>query len=312
MVTACVIHYQGDLESTMRYIGGVHTGAHRDTTTTLNTITGIVDDRTLADLRRIWTQGVPNKCNATSTQKNYQAFKKYGNHSSVKNNIEIMKQVSAKDNKRGFNIIMDSRLEPYLLNAHLTPAGLVIKPDKKPRPVFDSSFRPEVWAMAINDWTDKCNEPPLIFPGAFHGLLTHLYNLRITYPFLVLCLGDDDISGAFRHGKYHPALVAMHLCLLGNILVAATGTTFGDNTSPSNFEPVAQARRQLAQHYWSNVSPAETANTVHNHLPPLTLAKPPTPTEIAVYQQADPDSQNRGVLNPDGTQQPPSIPHPRG
>jgi hypothetical protein len=42
----------------------------------------------------------------------------------------------------------------------------------------------------------------------------------------------------------------MHSALSNNTLVMNTGLTFGDNTSPSNWEPIARAQHQLAQRFW--------------------------------------------------------------
>jgi hypothetical protein len=115
-------------------------------------------------------------------------------------------------------------------------------------------------------------------------------------------LGDDDICGAFRHGKYHPDLVPMHCATIGTILTAATGTTFGDNTSPPNFEPVARARSELARHLWGKDG---TIAAVAPHLPEPKFEAEPTAAEIDAYQKADADSQNTGANNPDGTPRPP-------
>jgi hypothetical protein len=80
--------------------------------------------------------------------------------------------------------------------------------------------------------------------------LKWIYNLRVTYPKKEIYLGDDDISGAFRHMKYNPNVVGMHSFVIAGHLACLTGMTFGDNTSPSNFEPIADAKRQLAKYLW--------------------------------------------------------------
>lgn len=140
----------------------------------------------------------------------------------------------------------------FALNCHVTPIGLVglHHKYKQLRPIFDSSFRPEPKFSGINDWTTKDTEPPLHFAQSCSKHLVWLYNLRITYPDREIYLGGDDVSGASRHQKYHPNLVGMHSCVIADHLSCSTGMTFGDNTSPSNFEPIADARRQLAKHLW--------------------------------------------------------------
>jgi hypothetical protein len=137
----------------------------------------------------------------------------------------------------------------YSLNTHPTPLGLVdlAKRYKQPRLIFDSSFLPFLWCMGINQWTSKDTEPPVAFAPAFLTSLIWLYNLRFSYPALEIFLMDDDVSGAFRHGKYNPNVVGLHAFLLFRFLFFSTGQTFGDCTSPSNWDPFAKARRELAQ-----------------------------------------------------------------
>ena len=105
-----------------------------------------------------------------------------------------------KDNKRGFTLLFDKRLLLFFLHSHIAPQGMVDLQSafKNPRPIFDSSFRPDVWCLAINDWTSKLTEPPLTFATAELLFMEWLYNLRVTYPFLDIFLGDDDVSGTFR------------------------------------------------------------------------------------------------------------------
>ena len=203
---------------------------------------------------------------------------------------------------------MDPRLVFFILNCHLTPQGIVdlYKRFKKPRPIFDSSFRPEPWCFAINDWTDKSNEPEIVFPDAFMELCVWIYNLRITYPTEEIYLADDDGCGAFRHNKYNPNMVPMHCFLLLGVLLAATGTTFGDTTSPGNWEPIARARKQLAQHLWEQ---PDTASRAAQYLPPIHLAAPPTQADVAGFCRADRDSINQGVLGYGGRRRPPTFSH---
>jgi hypothetical protein len=175
---------------------------------------------------------------------------------------------------------------------------------KEPRPIFDSSFRVEPSSMAINDWCDKSNEPDIHFPVSFLNFCVWIYNLRISYPTRELYLVDDDVSGAFRHAKYNPNLVALHACLLFGFLFMSTGQTFGDCSSPANFEPIARARQQYAQFLWSQ---ATTLHLARTYLPKLQFQ--PQPTDPNVFTQSTPDSLNQGVFNSDGSRRPPTFDH---
>ena len=134
---------------------------------------------------------------------------------------------------------MDPNLIHFTLNAHLSPQGLVdvLHARRKPRPLSDSSFRPWPGASGINDWTSKINEPKLYFADSFQKFCTWHWNLAISYPNHDRYTGDDDVQCAFPRIKYNPNLVAMHSAISNETLIMNTGLTFGDNTSPSNWEP---------------------------------------------------------------------------
>ena len=305
-VSAALLHFNGSVADLVRWIGGPHVGAHRDHPSILRALEEAgLPPSLVQTLDRIFSNGIPNYCNADSTEANFQAFYNYGNHSTVEADPAKAYKALLKDNKRGFTLLFDKRLLLFIIHSHVTPQGMVdlLSRFKNPRPIFDSSFRPEVWCLAINDWTTKLTEPELTFATAELLFMVWLYNLRLTYPFLDILLGDDDVSGAFRWLKYHPNLVALHASIMCGMGVLNTGGTFGDNTTPSNFDPVALARRLLAQYLWAIDSPQNTAALAH--LPPLHFAPSPTPEEAQTFVQADPDSINTGVLNPDGSRQPP-------
>ena len=308
MTTAALLHFNGSAADTVRWVGGPHVAAHRDTDEILRTLRrSDVSPSVIADIARLYRFGAPNTCNASSTEANFQAYLQYGNHASASSAPDKAASALVKDNKKGYTLLFDPRLIPFLLNCHVTPQGLVDidTPGKKPRPIFDSSFRPFPWCHAINDWTTPATEPPLTFAGAEMEFMIWLYNLRITYPTSEIYLGDDDVSGAFRQVHYHPNLVAMHTSVQCNLGVLNTGTTFGDNTSPSNWDPIKCARQQRSQFIWLWEAPSWLK--ARQHLPPLVLA-PPLSHLDTVLAPADKDNLNQGVLFGDGTRKPPPFP----
>ena len=158
----------------------------------------------------------------------------------------------------------------------------------------------------MNDWLNKAAELALYFADTFMLFLVWIWNLRITYPFLEILLGEDDCAGAFRHAKHHPMLVGMHCALLLGIFIAFTGQTFGSSASPGNWEPFANARQQIAQHIWAI---PDLVSVALAFLPPIEFAPPPTPVEIKSFVRAEPDSRNRGVLDARGNRLPPPFLH---
>ena len=264
-----------------------------------------VDERVCRDLHRIFYNGIPALCQAEATEENFAAYYKYGNHSTVDDEPEKTYQAMVKDARKGFTLLLDDRATLLMLHSHLTPQGVVDLNNlyKSPRPIFDSSFRPEPWCWAINDWTSPDNEPPLTFSTAELEFMVWLYNLRVTYPNLEIYLADDDISGAFRLMKYHPNLVSMHSSRQCGYCVVNTGGTFGDNTNPSNFDPLGLGQRQLAHYLWTAASSA--VSTITPYLPALNLAPLPTSADVAAFRPADQDTTNPGVLSEDGSRKPP-------
>ena len=308
MSTAALLHFDGDIADTVRWIGGPHVGEHRDTSATLAYLKGKVDEATYTILATSWYNGVPQVCNAAADEENFRAYLNYGNHDTVNKRPDIAYKTLLKDCKRGYCLVFDPRMVFFALNVHVTPIGLVglDQKYKKPRPIFDSSFRPKPRFSGINDWTTKETEPPLHFAESFMKYLGWIYNLRITYPKKEIYLGDDDVSGAFRHMKYNPNLVGMHSCVLTGHLACSTGMTFGDNTSPSNFEPIADARRQLAKYLWKQ--PDTIAQTT-KFLDAIQLAELPSVDVVRSFVRADADSIHKGVLDSKGNRLPPQFDH---
>ena len=309
MTSACLLHYNGDVATVVRWIGGPHVNAQIDAPKTLSKLQPILTADVYDDLKRILTTGAPALCNAQATESNFQEYLKYGNHQSVKQNQKTFEATIVKQSKRGLTLIMDPQLIHYTLNAHLSPQGLVdvLHARRKPRPLSDSSFRPWPGASGINDWTSKVNEPKLHFADSFHKFCTWHWNLAISYPHHDRHTGDDDVQCAFPRIKYNPNLVAMHSAISNNTLIMNTGLTFGDNTSPSNWEPVARARQQLAQKLWSE---PDILTRAHKYLPKFTFDAPSSPLEQAEFTIAIADSINTGVFDEaTGKRKPPQFNH---
>jgi hypothetical protein len=163
--------------------------------------------------------------------------------------------------------------------------------------------------MAINDMTNKMNEPPLYFPKTLKEFFTWLWNLRISYPDQEIYIGDDDATGAFQHVKYNPNLVSLHASLVRNWLFMSAGQTFGDTACPQNWEPIAYyARRQHAQFLWHQ---DDAVHRAKQFLPEITTTPDPTTDEVAKFTNALPDKINQGVFNIEGHRIPSKIRSPR-
>jgi hypothetical protein len=308
LTTACLIAFKLSLPAMVRWIGGPHIGAHRDLETILPLAKEACDEQSYKDLVRIFTRGAPTYINAVCSQENRKAYRDYGNHACFNDTTGLVEKTLLKDVKRGCTLMLDPILLDFLENTKTTPHGIVNvnHPYKNPRTVCDASFRPFYWCHAINDWTNKANEPTLIFADSFVQTLIWLWNLRITYPLLEIYLCDDDISNAYRQVKYPPNLAGLHCKVVNNVLYIDTGQNFGGTTSGGNFEPIAVCRSQLAKWLWHRFGTVAKARPL---LPPIEHQEPPTAAEVSQFVIANRDSQNQGVLDKDGNRLPPPYRH---
>ena len=91
-----------------------------------------------------------------------------------------------------------------------------------------------------------------------------------------------------------PTSSGMHSAISNNTLIMNTGLTFGDNTSPSNWEHIVRARQQLAQHLWHQ---EDIITRAQPYLPSVRFDAPATPAERSAFAVAIADSRNPGVFN---------------
>ncbi|KAG7345440.1 hypothetical protein IV203_032971 [Nitzschia inconspicua] len=309
-VSAALFHVGFSVPKLIRLLGGPHLATHRDVDKIIRTLQDSVEPSILRELERIFRHGSPKQCNVTSTEANFLEFYRYGNHASAVDNPEQLESVHAKDAKRGFTLVLDRRLLPFIRDLHLTPLGIVDldNPWKSDRPVFDSSLRPKPWSMAINDWTNKNEEPQVRFPGSFVRLLHWIWNLRISYPTERILIGDNDITGAFRLIKYVPEAVPMHGYVASGYLGLATGQTFGDNSSPGNFEVAAIARQHHASFLWHH-KPSEVLLRANEYVSNMRIQPVRPSSALQCFAGANYDSLNHGVFDSDGERLPPPFPH---
>ena len=178
---------------------------------------------------------------------------------------------------------------------HLTSQGLLIKPKKNDRLVFDAAHLVSPFSIFINDFTNVEGEIELQCGKTFKMHLRRIYNLRITYKFKEILLFDDDASGAFMHVKMRPDISGIYAFIIGDTLYVPIGSVFGSNVSPHNWKVISLSRTKLSE--WlktqQNIKEIE-----EKHKDLLDLIKFPddvfNPREE--FTQATPDSKNKGVI----------------
>jgi hypothetical protein len=83
MATAALLYFDGDAAALVRWVGGPHVAAHQPTETALQYLQGKISPATLAHLSGLFRSGIAAVCNAASSEANFQAFLRYGNHVTV-------------------------------------------------------------------------------------------------------------------------------------------------------------------------------------------------------------------------------------
>ena len=246
---AAALYYDLHLGSVMRYAGDNYTGEFRDVDYIMSQIKGIAPDEICDNVKKLLTTGAPHEMHGHSTHENFTTYKEYGNHKSILLKPEKIKKVMHKENKYCYAMAFPSWIARFVPNMHLTPQGLVVKPGKNDRLIFDASIKLEWDSYNINMATDNSTAPKIYYGDKFRMHLQRIWNLRISFPLLDIYLWDDDVSGAFRQGKYNPEVAAAFCFIIFGILWLPCGQTFGGNTSPHCYEPLANAREYLAKHF---------------------------------------------------------------
>jgi hypothetical protein len=307
MATAALLHFDGDVSSVVRWVGGIHVGEHYKREERLKELRPMLPAELYKDLERIFNLGIPGQLNAESTEENFQAFRQYGNHKSLAADPQFLHENIVKGFKRSYFLGFDRRMIHFALNCHQTPHGIVSPDSKDSRLTCDASFRPNVNAHAVNDWVDmQATEPTLTFMTSPMRFMVWVYNARITYPNEEVLVGDDDVSGAFRLLKNHPDLVAMLSFVALDLMLCYTSGPFGVNWTPSNWDVLAQARQRAAQYFWIH-EPDETIEMMREFMESMQTMPPATPEEAAQFTRAEPDSINKGVLDSNGERRPPEF-----
>jgi hypothetical protein len=115
MFTACLLHYDLDVPTAVRFVGGIHTGNHRQWDTIAPMLhEARVDPNVIHDLQRIFVDGSPNKVNAESSDINFHEFLAYGNHKTVVEDISKTKAALTKDCMRSYALAANPLLTYFM------------------------------------------------------------------------------------------------------------------------------------------------------------------------------------------------------
>ena len=165
---AAVFWYNLDIPAVIRFLGNNYTGEYREINKTLQLLRDTKCDlQVIKDLERLFYIGAPNKFNASSTHKNYMDYFRYGNHSSILKDIDKTLKAMNKELRNQFLIPLPSWIARFIRHSHLTPQGLLTKPGKNDRLIWDGSFLPSWDSKCINMMLSHETEPKIIYGDVF-------------------------------------------------------------------------------------------------------------------------------------------------
>ena len=304
MRSALLLHFSGDIAACIRYVGGTLLGLpYHSPTIILPRLKGIVDEATYQHIARILTFGCPAKINAHFSAQQVKEYRTYGNHKTIDSNPTLVAKAMNKEDARENIFTVERMLGLFITNINYTPQGILIKPNKKDRLINDSSFQLTQISIPYNAFTNKKDEPPCTFGPAFITLLIDIYNLRISFPNHELRLGSDDITGAFRLLKFAPEAVSGKAIQVGNNLHFAVAQTFGDTTSPPNWDPFSRATCQIASNLLNMNVDLPTHQTYMNKV----KVSPDPEYKSITFTKATKDKFNPGKLTDQNTVSPPNF-----
>jgi hypothetical protein len=78
MTSACLLHFNGDVATIVRWVGGPHTAAQINPEEKLAKLKAVVDPDVWDDLRRILVFGARALCNVEASEETIQAYLAYG------------------------------------------------------------------------------------------------------------------------------------------------------------------------------------------------------------------------------------------
>ena len=87
-----------------------------------------------------------------------------------------------KEERNNYVLPLPNWAARFIPHAFFTPNGLVTKPGKKDRLVFDSSFLIDWNSQPINAMVNPDDEPEVTYGRVLQDHINRIWNLRILHP----------------------------------------------------------------------------------------------------------------------------------
>ncbi|KAL7529165.1 hypothetical protein ACHAXR_005018 [Thalassiosira sp. AJA248-18] len=278
LMTACAVHYGLDFGLVVRYLGHEYTGESRNLQLIKDECGPHIEPEDLAQIIRILTKGCPAELNYEMPYEMKMRMLRRGNQKSVLENDKEVRETMNKEEKHCHVVPFISFVVRFAYTGHHVSQGMVLKLGKDPRLVWDGSTKLLPDDIVMNDIVPLLEEANITFGRSKDGYLTHIYNIRISYPNEDIDLANADIKAAHRYPRINPSLSgAFGFLIQGMYYFIATAMVFGAIVSATSWEPFRRAIEVM------------TAFSRHDH----DSTSCSVPCEI-----------NKGVLDEEGNQKP--------
>jgi hypothetical protein len=246
LMTACAVHYNLNIGLVVRYLGGEYTASWRSVTDILKAAAPYVTEEVFSHLQRVLTLGCPAEFDWHEPVENKNRFILRENLPNVNQYAEVAQKTVTKEVRNSHLIPFASWVCVASAHARHTPQNVLIKPNKKPRLIWDGSSRKFWYETTMNMMTPMGNELEVLFGDTFPKLCAWIWNLRITYQNEDILLAFVDISSCFRFPRIAADLAGAFGFIIGTCFFATNAGVFGSVGSASWWEPYRLAIAAVA------------------------------------------------------------------
>jgi hypothetical protein len=250
MLSAAFVWYGMHPGFLVRFMGGEYIGESRDAKRIHEMLVNVAEEDDVNHIDRIINEGVPSVCELWEPNASKMSILRRGNQKNCVDNPEIVRETLNKEERNHHILCVDrflAEISPYV---RITPQGIIIRPGKNKRIVWDGSTKLTPFDVVMNEITPMDDEADISFGSTFNNFLSWLYNMRISFPDEIIYLSTIDIKACFRFPRIHADIVGAFSFIVDELLCLPTGHVFGSNTSASSWDPLRRGIEGRALYYF--------------------------------------------------------------
>ena len=229
----------------IRYVKGEYVGESRNIPQIINEVSPYIEREVVKHIERILTKGVPSYMNFEEASDMKSFIIEKGNLATFKMYPEAVAKTMNKEDKNSHLISIKRWVLHFSPWCHHTAQGMQIKPGKNPRVIFDASTKGSPHEVVLNKYTPTEFEANINFGHAKMNLLRRIYNLRVSFPRVIIFLALADITACFCFPRVHADLTGAFGFMAEHLYFLATSMVLGSNASTSSWEPLSRAIQAL-------------------------------------------------------------------